>query len=266
MKAYIEIIRNSFLTGITYRVNTLLRIFGAVVSLLVQISVWYVLFKSKPDATSHIGAIKLSEMVTYTIVSTLTHIIISNQVITRLNNKIKTGQIAMDLIKPMSLKAIIGSEMIGGTLYNVIFRSLPILFIGIFLFSFQFSGWLNLAFFIIALFNAAVIFFELSYIVGLAGFWYITIWHMGRVLDNAIRVFGGSFIPLWFFPESLYHISMFLPFRFIYYTPILIYIGKVDMKGVIEIILQQWVWIAILIIIEKIIWKFGIKKLVIQGG
>lgn len=85
-------------------------------------------------------------------------------------------------------------------------------------------------------------------------------------MDDVLRLLSGAFIPLWFFPTALADISSFLPFRLIFFTPISIYLEKISGVEAGGLIAQQLLWIIALLVVEKILWRKGIRKLVIQGG
>jgi ABC-2 type transport system permease protein len=81
-----------------------------------------------------------------------------------------------------------------------------------------------------------------------------------------IRILSGSFVPLWFFPQWVQKVSAFLPFIYIYQTPLSIYIGKINVKQAFQSMLIQFVWILILSFILSRIWKKACRMVTVQGG
>ncbi|HEX3027789.1 MAG TPA: ABC-2 family transporter protein [Clostridia bacterium] len=266
MRLYMEFIKNAFLSSIAYRMDTFLHMLGKLLALFVQISIWYALFKGSSEVGSNMGTVTISEMVSYTMISTFISIFVQNSCISLIDHKINTGEIGMDLIKPMNFKLYLLSMMGGNIIFRIIFEIIPLLAIGIPVFGLMIPTWLHFLLFLIALINGAAVFFLLSYIFGLTGFWYISVWHFDRFLFSTTRLFSGAFIPLWFFPDVLNKVSSYLPFKSIYFVPITIYLEKVGTADALWLILQQLVWIGVLTIVEKAMWKNGIKKLVVQGG
>ena len=82
-------------------------------------------------------------------------------------------------------------------------------------------------------------------------------------------VFGGSYIPLNFLPESIKNISCYLPFQYIIYWPIQFFLNTEEtseVKVFLYVIINQILWILVLYIIYRILWKKAIKKYVSFGG
>ncbi|QUI23841.1 ABC-2 family transporter protein [Vallitalea pronyensis] len=246
--------------------NTYLSIFQRIITLFIQISIWKALLGNAGHINTNIGRITIKEMIIYTLISTCISIFISNNVILRIDNKIKTGEIAIDLIKPINFKMLLFCELIGKNIYKIIFQLVPLILIIALIGDMPLISWKLSILFIVCCINSLIINFMIYYILGLTGFWYLSVWHLDRFMYDLIRLFSGAFIPLWFFPDFLNQIAKYLPFRLIYFTPISIYMNKVSSYETVNLIFQQTLWILILVIIEKFLWHKGIKKLVLQGG
>ena len=114
--------------------------------------------------------------------------------------------------------------------------------------------------------GAALLQFLLSYILGLVGFWHSSVWQLGAYQWMLTSLFSGAFVPLWFFPDWLLSISNYLPFRLLYFAPIATYLGKLGVAEAAWLIAQQWMWVAGLLALQRIVWLAGIRKVVSQGG
>ena len=97
-------------------------------------------------------------------------------------------------------------------------------------------------------------------------------WTFGQVSGLAIarreaaRLLSGSFIPLWFFPPWAFDIAGLLPFQAMYHTPLSILIGKIEGGEALRAIAVQAVWIAGFALLAHVIWRRGVRKLVVHGG
>jgi len=141
-----------------------------------------------------------------------------------------------------------------------------VLIIGILFFNIQYPTGTNLMMFILTLINGLIINYFITHIIGLVSFWYTWIWQFNMLLSSLVKLFSGAFIPLWFFPKTISNAALFLPFRLIYYTPISIYLGKVNIQDIIWAIMQQFLWIVGLYFLERLIWSRAVNKLVVHGG
>ena len=57
-----------------------------------------------------------------------------------------------------------------------------------------------------------------------------------------------------------------MPFEYISYVPMLIYLGKLNGGGLARAIAIQIFWVAILLAIGDGLWRWSTRKVIIQGG
>lgn len=270
MKLYWEFVKIAFRSRLAYRSEVGVLFVGRILALFVQVAIWKALLGVEGRAESSIGSITLREMVTYVIISRTIAVFVSlfagYSPLWRIGEKIQNGEIAMDLTRPVGLRENLFFETLGNNLFEIIFGALPMLLAGALFFGLDVPPPAYLLLFAAAAVNGLLIYFMLSYMAGLIAFWYLTVWHLERFLNDLILVFSGALIPLWFFPPFLVTVSEWLPFRLIFYTPISIYLEKHSMPEVGSLILQQFAWLGVLLLVERVMWKRGVRKLVIQGG
>lgn len=266
MRKYFEYIKNAFKESLAYRVEYFLGITQRLFILLVQLYLWRALLGQSEQASTDMGVITLNEMTTYVLISTIISTLVSSNVIENMSDRIRNGQISMDLIKPVNFKTYMFCSMIGRSFFNFLFQLLPILAIGLIFIGIEYPSMQNLLLFCITLINAILISFLISYSLGLLAFWYMSMWQVDALLWTLIRLFSGAWIPLWFFPKILVNMSNFLPFRLMYFVPISIFLGKVELVDCMYLLIQQLIWIVVLFGITRLMWHPAIKKLVIQGG
>jgi ABC-2 type transport system permease protein len=78
-------------------------------------------------------------------------------------------------------------------------------------------------------------------------------------------VFGGAAVPLAFFPAAIKKIILLLPFSNVVYGAARIIVGCRGGDLFFYVGLQIF-WLVIMLIITKIIFKIGVKNVVICGG
>jgi ABC-2 type transport system permease protein len=264
MKKYLKFIQLSFKNGLAYRVEYFVGTFRNLVILLVQLCVWRALLSAGPVTTSA-GVVTLKEMTTYVLISSMISTLLTVNVISDMNDRIRNGQIAIDLMKPVNFQTYTFCNMLGQNMFSFLFQLLPILAVGLIFVGLSFPTPQNFLLFCLTLVNAIIIMFLINYAMGLIAFWYLRGWQ-NTILWTLNRLFSGATIPLWFFPSVLVTISNFLPLRLMYFVPISVYLGQVTPIDCLNLILQQFLWIGILYLLTKVVWRTAINKLVIQGG
>jgi ABC-2 type transport system permease protein len=81
-----------------------------------------------------------------------------------------------------------------------------------------------------------------------------------------LELFSGLLLPISFFPEVFQKIFNLLPFQYISYVPMLIYLGKLQGGGLVRALALQIFWAAVLVAIGDGMWRWSSKKVTIQGG
>ncbi|WP_139992312.1 ABC transporter permease [Paenibacillus paridis] len=264
---YREMTLNAFRSLLAFRAEVLLFLFGQLFRIFVQVYIWYALFGDSGQLASKAGAVTIQEMITYVVISSVISVFATNDVIFRVSSKVSSGEIAMDLIKPMSFRSVIFCQAFGTNLYRMLFELIPLIIVSLLFFHVQLPSPANGLAFLILVINGLILNFLITYTIGLIAFWYILVWQVNTVLNGLIRLFSGAFIPIWFFSDSLVKVSYFLPFRLIYYEPISVYLGKVTgWQELLAIFIQQLAWMAGFLLLQKWMWSRAVTRLVVQGG
>ncbi len=262
MKCIIKITMNSFKEKWIYKSDAIFQFMNIFIFYYVNVCVWQAIFRSGHGKVT--GA-SVAEMITYLTVSECIAVIVKTEVISEIDHKIRMGEIAMDLLKPVSLQLFLFWRSIGNMCFRFITCAVPMFAIANLIWDIEYPPIPVLLVVAVMVCNGMVIQFLLSFFMGLTGFWYPAVWHLERVLDVVTRLFAGSFIPLWLFPQALRSIAEILPFQYIYYIPISVFIQKTH-TSYRNIILLQIVWIFGLYVLCRMIYRMGRKKLTLQGG
>lgn len=258
----ITILRNSFQRRFVYKVNTLLNIFGTFITVFIQISLWKALYQGKGSISNY----TMSDMYVYIIINAILLPLTNSNVANKIGDKVTSGSIVIDLIRPISLKNYMFFEELGVNIYNIIFAIIPIsFFVIIFKIGFNFNL-VNLVIFLLSSVLGVILMYYFNYILGLLAFWLKDSWYISWYSSALFSLFGGVIIPLNFYPILLQKVSYLLPFRLITFEPINILLNKNTLNQDIVIIILQIFWILVFEVVQKIIWKTAQKKIIVQGG
>lgn len=263
LHAYLYITKMRILTSLAYRFEVFTAIASNMILLVATIYIWHAAY-SGIDA---VESLALSDLVTYTVVSTLLSSLFVCNVQNTIYGKIRQGQIATDLYRPIPLLASYLADDLGGAISNLVNRMVPMLLFASLLFGVPWpDSWSSFLLTVPSALLSYAILWLLSAIVGLVAFWVMELGNLGMVKDTIVRIFSGSIVPLWFFPESVQTVSRFLPFQYTYQTPIGIYIGAIPLDQAFRDMGIQLVWIVVLCVLLQLYWKKTKTKTLIQGG
>jgi ABC-2 type transport system permease protein len=86
------------------------------------------------------------------------------------------------------------------------------------------------------------------------------------VLRAGVTFFGGTLIPLWFYPKVLEKLSIFLPFWYITFEAINYGLGKAPLSKAFQSLGMAMFWAVLLFLIGHLIWKRVQQRMAINGG
>lgn len=263
MKTYFMFGVKSFSNQLVYRSEVWLRLLGNLITIFIQTAIWKAVITN-----SDVTGINVEQMITYSILNTLMFsVLIHHMIIDKVDRNLKSGGIGAELIKPVSYPMYLLSDSIGNAAYQLLFTVVPSIILAWLFFGIlpPASGW-NLIAFIAALLIALVISFLIGYLLSLIAFWILNSFALSWTLGGLITIFSGSFLPLWFFPQSWAAVARMLPFQYLGYVPASIYLGYTEQESIGSLLILGCGWIAVLFVITYWLWKRAVSRLIIQGG
>lgn len=250
-----------------YRLNFYVFILGDMFQTVVLLYIWFAIFTS--SSQSVIQGFTFSEMTAYVVMSALTGILITNDVHWSIGEDVQTGNIAMNLIKPVSYQLRQYFAALGYFVVNLTSIFLP-LYLAYSIYNYAALGILPsipvLLLYFLSTFLSSLLLFFINYLFGLAAFFVEYVFGFIYAKEAVMRVLSGQLIPLSFFPVPILAVFRFLPFAGLVYTPTMVYLGKfTGMELALNLALQV-VWVFLLMGLTQFVWNRAIRRLTILGG
>jgi len=85
-------------------------------------------------------------------------------------------------------------------------------------------------------------------------------------LKMAMELTSGRFFPLNILPAVLFKIMNFLPFSFLVFFPLNVYLDRLSTSEIYRGLLTQTIWIAIFSVLLKVVWQRGLRRYEAVGG
>jgi len=181
--------------------------------------------------------------------------------------RVRTGDIATDLIRPIHpLRAALAADY-GRAAYQLLVRAVPPILVGIVIFRTSLPpspvAWLAFA---MSLTLAIAVSLGFRFVYNVAAFW--TTDHRGAMILALVvmSVFSGFTIPIQFFPPWLAAIASATPFPSMIQTPVDVWIGALSGSSLVGALVAQLAWAAALLGLSYGLFARGTRRLVIQGG
>jgi len=262
-RTYLEFGRVGFVNALAYR----LRYLTGVVTYFIYVSVYYFIWKAIYEHSSKIEGFDFSQLLTYIAVGWIIRSFYFNNIDQELAYQVMEGRLAMDLIKPVNIQIMYVARAAGESVFRLLMLTVPTAAVLLLVYPLRrpvglapgaaFLASVALSFLIVAALNFAVGTFavRLQSILGLL-----------RAKFFLLELFSGLLLPISFFPHIFQRIFEFLPFQYISYIPVLIYLGKLNRVGIIQALALQLFWVAVLLALGDGMWRWSSRKITIQGG
>lgn len=242
-----------------YRSHMLLSLVVGPAYFLAQVFIWRAVYAGRDS----LGGFTLEQMLLYYGASSVIYYLTMDFADWNLQMLIRSGRFLTYILRPMSHRFFAFSQKTGHRLLGFIFEFIPVWLIFFFVFGIRLIPaeplWTVLS---VAL--SFVILFLLNYSTGILAFW-MTRTDGIRSLIRLLRdLLAGVFIPLSFFPEAVQTVLFFLPFQFVSYVPVRVFLGSYELAGMrfdIPVIVAIQALMALVMLgVTEALWRVGIKR------
>jgi ABC-2 type transport system permease protein len=181
--------------------------------------------------------------------------------------RIRSGDVATDLARPVHPFAAALAFDLGRALYHALFRGIAPFVAGALVFDVRVPGsailWLA---FVASVALAVCLSFAFRYLYNAVAFWLLDI--RGPLLFGVtvMTFFSGFIIPVRFFPDPLRAVANATPFPSMLQRPVDVFLGKVHGLDLLGTLAVQAAWALALSAVAVAVFGAGTRRLVVQGG
>jgi ABC-2 type transport system permease protein len=119
---------------------------------------------------------------------------------------------------------------------------------------------LNILAFLVSVIGAWLILFMFDYLIGMLAFWTTQTSAFIIGFDGIRIVLSGIIAPLAMFPPAIQAILIWTPFPYMLNFSVSILMGRVQGEAMLFGFAVQWAWVAIAILLVRIVWKLAIRS------
>ena len=263
MKAYLFVTKIRIQSALAYRFNVISTILIQCLLMFAMACFW----KAAYGGTGVVSGTGEQDMLTYTMISIIMGHLLTMGVEGRIEGSVRTGSVALDMLKPVNIYGIYLAEDLGDMAVAFFQIAVPLLIIGSVMFGFPAPA--SFVCFIIFLLSFSIGYFInwiLAGLLGMCAFRVISMGPIRNVKGFIMKLLSGSVIPLWFFPDGFRVFLEFLPFVNIYQLPLGIYIGRYTFEEMFWRTALQMFWCMVLWLIFHAAQKKAAAAVLIQGG
>ncbi len=260
---YAEFGRVGFVNILAFR----LRYFTGIITYFLNVTVYYFIWSAVYHSSASIAGYNLAQIITYVSIGWIIRSFYWNTIDQEMAYEVIEGKIAMDLIKPVSIQWMWIFRAMGESAFRLGLLTLPTALVVAFVFPIQApASRENFFLFMIAVLGSFFLMGAINFMIGTCAIPLKSILALIRAKYWLIELLSGLLIPISFFPSLAQKIMAWLPFEHIAYTPLQIYLGKLDRAAALRALGTQWLWILILMVLAHVWWERSVRKITIHGG
>lgn len=186
---------------------------------------------------------------------------------TELADRIKTGDIAVDLARPVDVQLSWWAADLGRALFQLLTRGLAPLLIGALTIGLALPGsWTAYPLGLLSVLVATSLSFVVRYGVNLIAFRALEIRGFIGLYLVVVGPFSGLYVPVHLFPDWLRTIAYATPFPSMLQSPIDILSGRVLGLEAVAVLAVQLGWLAVMVVFTRWLMTRATRQLVVQGG
>lgn len=263
MNKYLLVAKNTWDETLTYRFNFVMWRVRVIFQLLTTYFLWLAII---PENGNFLGYTK-PLMLTYILGTSLISSIALASRSYGIGDEINNGNLSNFLIKPINYFLYWFSKDMGDKAMNILFSILELAILFLLLHPTIFIQ-TNVLFILLSfLFSliALLLYFFFNIILGLMGFWNSDVWAPRFIFIILLNFFAGSLFPLDILPKQVFYFLQALPFTYILYFPLKIYLGQLSQIEIYKGLFVSLIWGLLLFLCIKIIWAKGLATYTSYG-
>ncbi|MEW6716069.1 MAG: ABC-2 family transporter protein [Chloroflexota bacterium] len=263
MRVFLEIALRSFRRQMTYRAAALAGLATNFFFGLLRAAVLVALYGEH----SEVAGISLQSAVTFTGLSQAAIAPLSMFHWYDVMRSVYSGEVASDLLKPMSYFRFWLVQDFGRAAASFIWRSLTIMAGYAVMFDLTYphniEQWAVLG---LAMLLSWLVSFSWRFLINLAAFWTPNAIGLNRLFFILSWFLSGFLMPLRYFPDWFVRLCYLTPFPHMVNSLVEIYLGVLTGHEVFQTLLLQAVWAVCLTLCSQLVLRLGVRRLVILGG
>ena len=258
-----EFARIGFVNMLAFR----LRYYTGVITYLVNVTVYYFIWRAVFAASPAYGGFRFEEMITYMAVGWIIRSMYFNNIDVEMAEDILEGKISMTMLKPASVQGTYIARAMGESAFRLIMLTVPATVAIALIFPVRPpASAACFAAFLPAMAGSVLVVAGLNFIVGTCAISLKSILGLLRAKFWMQDLLSGLLVPMTMFPSPMREAMYWLPFEHIGFTPMMIYLGKLSAAGTARALALQWAWGLALLWLGARFWNRMSRRITIHGG
>lgn len=264
MKKYYLVASHTWSQMFEYRLSFVIWRLRSVLQVLTLLFLWSAVLPNNSSLASYNQA----SMLTYILGTSFVSSIVLSSKTLQVGDEINEGTLSGYLLRPLNFFAYWLARDIGDKAMNTAFAFVELCLI-LLIFRppvFLQTHILPLALSLVATLLAMVLFFFFSMLLSFVGFWSRDVYGPRFIFLQLLSFFAGGLFPLDILPKPVFQVLQYLPFMYMQFFPIKIYLGQLSPSEMVLGLLVCLVWVVLMYRIMLFVWQKGLKAYTASGS
>ena len=267
MRRLLALTRAGIIESFQFRLSIAVTIFGNLIYLALVYFLWKAIYDSA--GTDTVGGMTFYDTMIYLVLATAMFNLLEMFFIWEMSRSVQSGEIVMDLLKPMRYRRYIFWSNSGAYVMHFFLEFIPTFIVVALISGGAIPMGMNLLYFMASLILALFLNYNFEMLISPICLYTESTWGVNIVKETIVLLLSGAMIPLAFFPDWLRQIVDWLPFRAVYDIPLSILLeknGTTDFGTMAMNLGIQLAWCVVLALAGNLFWYRAVKKITVNGG
>ncbi|HLD21415.1 MAG TPA: ABC-2 family transporter protein [Patescibacteria group bacterium] len=207
-------------------------------------------------------------IITYFVLLLMVEYLVMSFIDEEMNYDIREGKISNILLKPVNITQWYFYDQFGFRIMRIVLFALLYIVLTTF-FHLPFfvpTHWYTIPFVLVSIIFGNLLAFQYKMILGCISFWIEEAYAIRLIVTMFTTILTGFIAPLVFLPLMVQHISVFLPFQYMLYFPLAIYLETLSIPTIIGGLSIACIWLILLWYIRSLVLQKSIRHYNAIGG
>lgn len=254
---YWQVFKLTWEEYLAYRLNFFMWRVRTVLQLLTIYFLWLAILRGRGE----IFGWSQSSILTYILGTSILRAIIFSTRTYEVGSEINEGNLLNFLLRPINYFKYWFSKDLADKVLNIGFSIVELTLIFLILRPpiFWQTNIAFLALFVLAVGLGVILNFFVSLSLSSLAFWTPDIWGIRFLFGIILEFFAGALFPLDILPKTLFSLLQFLPFSYLLYFPLKIYLGTASFGQILTGFVVEILWLVIIFQVLQIVWQKGLR-------
>ncbi|MGC8675937.1 MAG: ABC transporter permease [Candidatus Micrarchaeia archaeon] len=252
MGSYLGAIEMSIKADLAYKADYLIALFFMFLQVLFLIFIWTAIYLG--TKVSSIRGFTLPDIYLYFLVVYALRTLMDMNLSYKMEDLVFDGDIAVNYTRPVNFPLQLFFMGFGEDILGILLAGVPILIVALAISHAALSAF-SVAAFVIEVLLAYAIISVIGFLIGMIALKFVYIASLIQMTWLIVLLLGGGVMPLNFFPATIQHMLLMLPFAIVLYVPAATFLGTISSSAILFSIGISAAWLVVLLGIAAVVWN-----------